>query len=31
MMQQQMREVPYEIQLMKALGASTPQEAMAIM
>jgi hypothetical protein len=31
MMLQQMQEMPYEVQLMKALGASSPEEALAIM
>ena len=26
-----MQEMPYELQLMKALGAQSPEEAMAIM
>ena len=31
MMMHAMHEMPYELQLMKALGAQSPEEAMAIM
>jgi hypothetical protein len=31
MMMHAMQEMPYELQLMKALGASSPEEALAIM